>query len=110
VDDVEPAGRLDGVRERRERRSTEDLGLVGVDRDAVVAGPDQRPEDPEGGPRRVRGGSDDRDPAGRSKDLVDPRVVEDRDGTAALLEVEQRADAFAIVAIGGRGQLAPSLT
>ena len=50
---------------------------------------DEIPEDAEGWPRRVGRRPDDRDPAGRPKRTLDAGVVEDRDGTATLVEIEE---------------------
>src|SRR5204863_3639859 len=72
VDDVERAGCGDGVGERGKGREAGDLRLVRVDRDTVVASPDEGPEDPERGPRPVRRRADDRDSLRRSKERLDP--------------------------------------
>ena len=88
VDEVDRTGRGDGVGDGREGRSAEDLALVRIDRHAVVALGQQVAEDPVRGAARVRRRPDDGDPSRRPERSLDARVVEHRDGTAALGQVE----------------------
>ena len=98
VDELERAGRGHRIGQRREGRHAEHLALVGVDRHAVVAVVDQRPEDAVRRPVRIGRGADDRDPPGGPQDAFDAGVVEDRDRAAALLEVEEGRRSIALLA------------
>jgi hypothetical protein len=62
VDQVERPGRVDGLGQRSERRDAQDRAFVGIDRNAVEALVQEVSEYRERWPRRVRRGSDDRDP------------------------------------------------
>ena len=75
-----------------------DLALVRVDGDAVVALRQQMTHDPERGTARVRGRADHGDAARRPKRSLDARIVEDRDRTAALGEIEIGGRAVALLA------------
>jgi hypothetical protein len=98
VDEVERTGGCDGVGQCRERRNALDLAFVRVDRDAVEPVSQQRGEDALRRPRGVGRGADDGDPSRRPQDPFDAVVVEDRDRTAALLEVEIGGCPVALVA------------
>jgi hypothetical protein len=78
--------------------------LIRVDRDALEAGLDQVAEDAERWPARVRRRADDRDPPRRPKGTLDPRVIQDRDRPASLLEIEEGRGTLAFLP----GQLAAS--
>ncbi len=98
VDHVDRAGGGDRFGDGREGGHALDLALVRVDRDAVEALGQEMAEDRERGPAGVRGCPDDRDPPGRPECPFDARVVEDRDGPAALDEIEVGGRTIALLA------------
>ena len=114
IDDVEGAGRLDGLDDGPERRDPEDAALVGVDRYALEALVDEVAEYAERGAPGVRGRADDGDAPGRRQDSLDLGIVGGVDRAAAFVEVEVRDRALLRLAPAGRvallGQDAPSLT
>jgi hypothetical protein len=117
IDDVERPGALGGLAERAEGRHAEDVSLIGVDGNALEALVDEVAEDAERGTRGVRRCAHDRDPARRAKEVGDAVVVQERDGAAAFVEVEERGGPGALdrATLGSRTpvlgrQVAPSLT
>ncbi len=97
VNQLERAGRVDRFGEGRERGDPGHLELVGVDGDAVEPPINEIAEDIERRPGRIGRSADDRDPPRRPQDLLDPGIVEDRDPTASLLQVEERGRALALL-------------
>jgi hypothetical protein len=91
VDDIDGSGRLDGRRQGRVAPQPGDLGLAGVHRNHLVADGDEVPQDAVRGPRLVGGRPDDRDSPRRSKERLDPGVVEEGDLEAPFLEVQDVA-------------------
>lgn len=89
IDHLERTGRGDRLRDRPERRNTQEIADVRVDRHALEALVDQIAEDRVRRPAPVPGRADDSDAPSRPEDAFDPTVVEDRDGSAPLLEVEE---------------------
>ena len=89
---------VDRLGQRRGGRHAEHLALVRVDRHAVVAVPEERPEDAVRRPVPVGRRADDRDPPGGAQDPLDAGVVEDGDRAAALLQVEEGGGAVALLA------------
>lgn len=98
IDDLDRSGRRDGCRQGRVAPQAGDLGLTGVDWNHLVAHSDEIPKDAVRRPRLVAGRPDDGDSARRSKERLDPGVVEEGDLEAALLEVQDVAEA----SIGGQ--------
>ena len=91
VDELDRPGGGDGVAKRRVGVETEDLPLVRIDRDDVVAVPHERAHDAVRGPVWVGRRPDHGDPTGRPERSFDAGVVEERDGAPAFGQVEQGA-------------------
>src|SRR6185437_13511984 len=74
--------------------------LVRMDRDDVVAGPDQESQHTVRGAMRLGRGADDRDPAAGAEELGDLCVVEGVHVEPAVLEVDQLLEPPALLAVG----------
>src|SRR3954453_17383284 len=98
VDQIERSRRVDRLSQRPERGHSQDRVAVRVDRHAVVPCRDEGAEHAERRPARVSRGAHDGDPASRLQHTFDPRVVEDGDRPASLLQAQERGGALPFLA------------